>query len=129
MKTTEELALEVAREMGDMNPWGITEFATRLLDKIAEQSKPIYEVWNQDDYPSHWEEVDKDEYDRTKNPDDKRIIYLHPPKPESVEPVAWMDREGDIYPMPEIPNWCPPHSFLFAHPPKPDTEELEARKD
>ena len=35
------------------------------------------------------------------------------------EPVAWMDREGDIYRMPEIKNWAPPHTFLYTSPPQP----------
>ena len=34
------------------------------------------------------------------------------------EPVAWMDREGDIYRMPEIKNWAPPHTLLYAAPPR-----------
>lgn len=41
------------------------------------------------------------------------------------EPVAWMDREGDLYKMPEIKNWAPPHKMLYTSPPqrKPLTEE------
>jgi len=31
-----------------------------------------------------------------------------------MKPVAWMDREGDIMPTPEIPNWCPPHTMLYS---------------
>jgi hypothetical protein len=45
------------------------------------------------------------------------------------EPVAWMDREGDLYKMPEIEGWAPPHTLLYTHPPqrKPLTnEELDA---
>lgn len=38
---------------------------------------------------------------------------LAEPVPEAV---AWMDREGDIYPMPERKGWAPPHTFLYAHP-------------
>jgi hypothetical protein len=34
------------------------------------------------------------------------------------EPVAWMDREGDIYRMPEIKNWAPPHTLLYPAPPQ-----------
>lgn len=34
------------------------------------------------------------------------------------KPVAWMDCEGDIYPMPEKPNWAPPHTFLYTSPPR-----------
>jgi len=30
------------------------------------------------------------------------------------EPVAWMDREGDIYRIPEIKGWAPPHTFLYT---------------
>lgn len=32
------------------------------------------------------------------------------------EPVAWMDRDGDLYKMPEIDNWAPPHTLLYAAP-------------
>ena len=41
------------------------------------------------------------------------------------EPVAWMDREGDLYKMPEIEGWAPPHTMLYAapHQRKPLTEE------
>jgi hypothetical protein len=41
------------------------------------------------------------------------------------EPVAWMDREGDLYKMPEIKNWAPPHTMLYTSPPqrKPLTDE------
>ena len=40
-------------------------------------------------------------------------------------PVAWMDREGDLYKMPEIEGWAPPHTLLYTAPPqrKPLTEE------
>ena len=45
------------------------------------------------------------------------------------EPVAWMDREGDVYKELPTPNWCPPHTPLYAHPPTPrrplTDEELE----
>ena len=42
-----------------------------------------------------------------------------------TEPVAWMDREGDIYKMPEIKGWAPPHTMLYAASPerKPLTTE------
>lgn len=49
-------------------------------------------------------------------------------QPEPV-PVAWMDREGDLYKMPEIEGWAPPHTLLYTVPPqrKPLTnEELDA---
>ena len=41
------------------------------------------------------------------------------------EPVAWMDREGDLYKMPEIKNWAPPHTMLYTAPPqrKPLTKQ------
>ena len=41
------------------------------------------------------------------------------------EPVAWMDREGDLYKMPEIEGWAPPHTMLYTAPPqrKPLSEE------
>ena len=35
------------------------------------------------------------------------------------KPVAWMDREGDVYKMLPSPFWCPPHTPLYAHPPTP----------
>ena len=34
------------------------------------------------------------------------------------EPVAWMDRDGDVYPMPENKNWAPPHTMLYTTPPQ-----------
>lgn len=46
-------------------------------------------------------------------------------EPEA-EPVAWMDREGDIYPMPEKPGWAPPHTLLYAAPPRPAPAEPDA---
>lgn len=41
------------------------------------------------------------------------------------EPVAWMDREGDVYKKLPSEHWCPPHTALYAHPPqrKPLTDE------
>ena len=41
------------------------------------------------------------------------------------EPVAWMDREGDLYRMPVIENWSPPHTLLYTAPPqrKPLTDD------
>lgn len=42
-----------------------------------------------------------------------------------AKPVAWMDSEGDVYPMPEKAGWCPPHTLLYTAPPprKPLTDE------
>ena len=37
---------------------------------------------------------------------------------QQAEPVAWMDREGDLYKMPEIKNWAPPHTMLYTTPPQ-----------
>ena len=37
---------------------------------------------------------------------------------KQAEPVAWMDREGDLYKMPEIPEWAPPHTMLYTTPPQ-----------
>lgn len=47
---------------------------------------------------------------------------LAQPEPE---PVAWMDRDGEVYKMPEIEGWAPPHTLLYTAPPqcKPLTEE------
>lgn len=41
------------------------------------------------------------------------------------DPVAWMDREGDLYKMPEIKGWAPPHTMLYTAPPQhqPLTDE------
>jgi hypothetical protein len=38
-------------------------------------------------------------------------------KPKQGEPVAWMDRDGDIYK--ELPNeyWNPPHTPIYAQRP------------
>lgn len=50
-----------------------------------------------------------------------REALAHPEQ----EPVAWMDREGDLYKMPEIEGWAPPHKLLYTSPPqrKPLTDE------
>lgn len=50
-----------------------------------------------------------------------REALAHP----DPEPVAWMDREGDLYKMPEIEGWAPPHKLLYTSPPqrKPLTDE------
>lgn len=48
---------------------------------------------------------------------------------QQAEPVAWMDRDGDLYSMPVVENWSPPHTLLYTSPPqcKPLTdEEIEA---
>ena len=37
---------------------------------------------------------------------------------QQAEPVAWMDREGDLYKMPEIKNWAPPHTMLYTTSPQ-----------
>ena len=36
-----------------------------------------------------------------------------------------MDRDGDVYPMPENKKWAPPHTMLYTAPPqrKPLTDE------
>lgn len=50
---------------------------------------------------------------------------------QDAEPVAWMDREGDLYKMPEIEGWAPPHTMLYTHPPRREWIGLtnEERKD
>jgi hypothetical protein len=48
---------------------------------------------------------------------DAAITALRAALAEPVqEPVAWMDRDGDLYKMPEIDNWAPPHTLLYAAP-------------
>jgi hypothetical protein len=43
---------------------------------------------------------------------------LYPLKPAPVqEPVAWMDRDGDLYANEPDKNWCPPHYPLYTTPP------------
>lgn len=49
------------------------------------------------------------------SPDTK--LYTAPAQ-QQAEPVAWMDREGDLYKMPEIQGWAPPHTLLYTHPPQ-----------
>ena len=36
---------------------------------------------------------------------------------ERVEPVAWMDAEGDVYKTEPPEGWCPPHTPLYTSPP------------
>ena len=62
---------------------------------------------------------------RTREPVDKEIAVLRAALAdqseqalEIVEPVAWMDREGDLYKMPEIEGWAPPHTLLYTAPPQ-----------
>ena len=47
---------------------------------------------------------------------------------QQAEPVAWMDREGDLYKMPEIKNWAPPHTMLYTTPPQRKPLTREQRK-
>jgi hypothetical protein len=44
------------------------------------------------------------------------------------EPVAWMDRDGDLYANEPDKNWCPPHYPLYTTPPAPqqDLQRLSA---
>ena len=60
---------------------------------------------------------------KTREPVDTEIAVLRAAL--AAAPVAWMDREGDIYPMPEIEGWAPPHTMLYTHPPqrKPLTDD------
>ena len=46
---------------------------------------------------------------------------------QQAEPVAWMDREGDLYKMPEIENWAPPHTMLYTTPPQQQAEPSQWR--
>lgn len=53
---------------------------------------------------------------------------------QQAEPVAWMDREGDLYKIPEIPEWAPPHTMLYTAPPQRQwvgltDEEIQAIHD
>tara|TARA_R110002126_G_scaffold4425_3_gene23391 strand:- start:89 stop:571 length:483 start_codon:yes stop_codon:yes gene_type:complete len=45
---------------------------------------------------------------------------------QQAEPVAWMDREGDLYKMPEIKNWAPPHTMLYTTPPQREWDKPSA---
>ncbi len=45
-------------------------------------------------------------------------------KESKAEPVAWMDRDGEVYKMPEIKNWAPPHTPLYTAPPQREWVEL-----
>lgn len=56
-------------------------------------------------------------------PEDAGVFYdakdtLRTALEQQAEPVAWMDREGDLYKMPEIKNWAPPHVLLYTTPPQ-----------
>lgn len=37
---------------------------------------------------------------------------------QPVEPVAWMDMDGDLYKILPSDNWNPPHTPLYAYPPQ-----------
>lgn len=50
----------------------------------------------------------------------RHIICLCPDCTKPVqqrEPVAWMDRDGDLYATEPDKNWCPPHTPLYTSPP------------
>jgi hypothetical protein len=56
-------------------------------------------------------------------PEDAGVFYdaitaLRTALEQQAEPVAWMDREGDLYKMPEIKNWAPPHTMLYTTSPQ-----------
>ena len=42
---------------------------------------------------------------------------------EKQEPVAWMDRDGDLYAREPDKNWCPPHYPLYTTPPAAPVQE------
>tara|TARA_R110000868_G_scaffold96010_6_gene264125 strand:+ start:1422 stop:1931 length:510 start_codon:yes stop_codon:yes gene_type:complete len=46
------------------------------------------------------------------------IIILPILPKQQVKPVAWMDRDGDLYRMPVIEHWAPPNTLLYAAPPQ-----------
>ena len=56
----------------------------------------------------------------------KRIAELEAQPEQQAEPVAWMDRDGDVYPMPENKKWSPPHVLLYTTPPQLHWVGLEA---
>jgi hypothetical protein len=39
-------------------------------------------------------------------------------RPLNEKPVAWMDREGDVYKELPCAYWCPPHTPLYAGKPE-----------
>jgi len=56
-------------------------------------------------------------------PEDAGVFYdaitaLRTALEQQAEPVAWMDRDGDVYPMPENKKWAPPHVLLYTTPPQ-----------
>jgi hypothetical protein len=50
------------------------------------------------------------------------IAALRTALEQQAEPVAWMDRDGDVYPMPENKKWAPPHVLLYTTPPQQQAE-------
>lgn len=47
----------------------------RSFKQRVMELEPEYFVWDTSDYPSHWERVEKSEFDRTKCDDDKMELY------------------------------------------------------
>jgi hypothetical protein len=44
------------------------------------------------------------------------------------EPVAWMDAEGDVYKMPVVDKWLPPHQMLYTTPPSVEAAIEETKE-
>ena len=88
------------------------------MTTLREAAKHALEVLEESCYPrastKHFTRYDK--------AIEKLRETLEKPDPE---PVAWMDREGDLYKMPEIEGWAPPHTLLYTAPPqrKPLTDQ------
>ena len=55
----------------------LIESRTAQLAAAKGQGEPVYQVWNDDDYPSHWEDVSEADY-RLAKEDDRRLLYTAP---------------------------------------------------
>ena len=98
--------------------WGNEDFKTCLLEAwqaravLASQQKPVAgldevaeKVWRE----RAW--LERPELVQFRDAVRAVVAEL-----TNQEPVAWMDREGDVMPMPVIENWCEPHTLLYAAP-------------
>ena len=100
------------REDGTASRWNCVMCGTEFVPKATNRWAEFNEATKQNIKHAEW------------------YLSTHP-QPAQQEPVAWMDRDGDLYANEPDKNWCPPHYPLYTTPPAaqpaPDLQaELEA---
>ena len=102
MKTIEQLTLELIEQRGGSRMDSqdeLLEFATRLLDKIAEQSEPV--AWKDTLRTEHGDGMEENEpvllgYAGWETLPDHTDLYLRPPKPDT-EYLEALRKEKDYW--------------------------------